>query len=385
MSRPRLDLGFPHREAALPDSAVESLERTGAVTGEGALPLLSVVLPAYNEEALLEKNVASIIDYLESLESEFRWEVIIVNDGSRDATSEIADRLAATHPDVITVHHPRNFGLGQAMSYGFANTAGDYVITLDMDLSYDVEHIGQLARTIRDGGARMVLASPYMEGGNIRNVPFLRRNLSILGNRFLRYFAKGRFSTLTCMTRAYDGPFIRALNLRAVGMDAMPETVYKAMILNAAIDEIPAELDWAPQLAVGKTRRSSMRIFRHILSTIFSGFIFRPFLYFIVPGILLGVFSAYVNYWVFVHYFEALTELRGSGQIATVTGGLALAYEQYPHTFVFGLMTAMLAIQLIGLGVLSLQSKQYYEELFHLGSRRVAGPAGARRNRQHAP
>lgn len=343
--------------------------------GKPDLPLLSIVLPAYNEEALLEKNVTAIVDYLETLESEFRWEVIIVNDGSHDGTGEISNRLAAGIPSVITVHHPRNFGLGQAMSYGFANTAGDYVITLDMDLSYDVEHIGRLARTIRDGGARMVLASPYMEGGTIQNVPFLRRNLSILGNRFLRYFAKGRFSTLTCMTRAYDGPFIRSLNLRAMGMDAMPETVYKAMIMNASVDEIPADLDWAPQLEVGKTRRSSMRIFRHIVSTIFSGFIFRPFLYFIVPGLLLGAFSAYVNYWVFVHYFEALAELRTTGQVATVTGGLALAYEQYPHTFVFGLMTAMLAIQLIGLGVLSLQSKQYYEELFHLGSFRVARSA----------
>jgi glycosyltransferase involved in cell wall biosynthesis len=352
--------------------------------GEPDLPLLSIVLPAYNEEALLEDNVAAIVEYLETLETEFRWEVIIVNDGSRDATAEISNRLAADHPSILAVHHPRNFGLGQAMSYGFANTAGDYVITLDMDLSYDVEHIGQLARSIRDGGARMVLASPYMEGGTIRNVPFLRRHLSILGNRFLRYFAKGRFSTLTCMTRAYDGPFIRALNLRAMGFDAMPEAVYKAMILNAAIDEIPADLDWASHLAVEKTRRSSMRIFRHILSTIFSGFIFRPFLYFIVPGLLLGAFSAYVNYWVFVHYFEALAELRATGQIVTVTGGLALAYEQYPHTFVFGLMTAMLAIQLIGLGVLSLQNKQYYEELFHLGSTRGVRSNASRLERQRS-
>ncbi|MEJ2483949.1 MAG: glycosyltransferase family 2 protein, partial [Gemmatimonadota bacterium] len=175
---------------------IDTLSPRGAMSpGEPDLPLLSIVLPAYNEEALLEENVTAIIEYLETLETEFRWEVIIVNDGSRDATAEISNRLAAGHPSILTVHHPRNFGLGQAMSYGFANTAGDYVITLDMDLSYDVEHIGRLARTIRDGGARMVLASPYMEGGTIRNVPFLRRHLSVLGNRFLRYFAKGRFST----------------------------------------------------------------------------------------------------------------------------------------------------------------------------------------------
>jgi len=331
---------------------------------------LSVVLPAFNEESLIEKNVREIIAYLESIEDEFDWEIVIVNDGSTDGTSGVATLLAKGHEKVFTVHHPRNFGLGQAMSFGFANTTGDYVITLDMDLSYDVEHIGKLARTIRDDRARMVLASPYMDGGTIRNVPWLRRTLSIWGNRFLSYFAKGRFSTLTCMTRAYDGPFIRSLNLRAMGMDAMPETVYKAMILKASIDEIPAVLDWAPQLEHGTARRSSMRIMHHIFTTILSGFLFRPFLFFILPGLLLGAFSAHVNFWVFAHFFEALAELRASGAAATLSNALGLAYQQYPHTFVFGLMTAVLAVQLMGLGILSLQNKQYFEELFHLGSRR---------------
>lgn len=332
---------------------------------------LSVVLPAYNEESLIETNVERIIAYLDTLRDEFDWEVVIVNDGSRDRTGAIADALAAAHSRVITVHHPRNFGLGQAMSYGFANTTGDYVITLDMDLSYDVEHIGRLAREIRDGKARMVLASPYMKGGTIRNVPPVRKFFSVWGNRFLSYFAKGRFSTLTCMTRAYDGPFIRALNLRAMGMEVMPETVYKAMVLRAAIDEIPAVLDWAPQLEHAQTRRSSMRILRHILSTILSGFVFRPFQFFILPGLLLGAFSAYVNFWVFVHFFEALGKLRADSPDATFSEALGLAYAEYPHTFVFGLMTAVLTIQLVGLGILSLQNKQYFEELFHLGSRRL--------------
>lgn len=336
-------------------------------------PLLSVVLPAYNEEAIIDENVRKIADYLQTLEDEFDWELIIVNDGSGDETGALADKLAEESNKVIAIHHPRNFGLGQAMAYGFANTRGDYVITLDMDLSYDVEHIGQLARKIRDGRARMVLASPYMEGGSIKNVPPLRRNLSIWGNRFLALFAKGRYSTLTCMTRAYDGQFVRALNLRAMGMDVMPETVYKAMVLRASVDEIPAVLDWGPQLAHAQTRKSSMRIFRHIASTVLSGFIFRPFLFFIFPGLLLGAFSLYVNFWVFVHYFDALEAIRAVDPDASFSGALGRAYAEFPHTFVFGLMTAVLSIQLIGLGILSLQNKQYFEELFHLGSGRSAG------------
>lgn len=339
-------------------------------TVEKRYPLISIVLPAFNEQALIEKNVTAIAEYLKTLENEFRWEVIIVNDGSSDETPVLSARVAERYPDVAVVHHPRNFGLGQAMSFGFANTRGDYVITLDMDLSYDVEHIGQLARKIRDSRARMVLASPYMEGGEIKNVPFLRRVFSVWGNKFLSFFVKGRFSTLTCMTRAYDGQFIRSLNLRAMGMDVMPETVYKAMVMRASIDEVPAVLDWAPQLAVGAGRTSSMRIFRHIMATILSGFVFRPFIFFILPGLALGTFSLYVNFWVFVHYFEALGVLRDQGAAPSFSGALALAYQQYPHTFVFGLMTAVLAVQLIGLGILSMQNKHYFEELFHLGSRR---------------
>ena len=113
-----------------------------------------------------------------------------------------------------------------------------------------------------------------------------------------------------------------------------------------------------------------MRIVRHLFATILSGFIFRPFLFFILPGLLLGAFSAYVNFWVFAHFFEALFSLRATDPSASYSEALGLAYQQFPHTFIFGLMTAVLCIQLIGLGILSLQNKQYFEELFHLGSRR---------------
>jgi len=332
------------------------------------LPLLSVIVPVFNEQALLESHLYEVVSYLESIEDEFRWEVVIVNDGSVDNTTAISNDLSSRHENIYAIHHPRNFGLGQAMRFGFNNTRGDYVIAMDIDLSYDVNHIGELARAIRDSSAKVVLASPYMKGGSIHNVPWLRRTLSIWGNRFLSFFAKGHYSTLTSMVRAYDGEFIRSVNLRGMGMDIMPETIHKSMILGGSVIEIPGRLDWGPQREQSDGRVSSMRIARHIFATVLAGFIFRPFMFFVIPGLVIGAFSIYVNFWMFAHYFEALRTLRASGAEPGLSDGFALAYATYPHTFVFGLLTAMLAVQLIGLGVLAVQKMKYFEELFDLGS-----------------
>jgi glycosyltransferase involved in cell wall biosynthesis len=355
--------------ATVPDTSTRhedaSIQRSGDLP---LLPLLSVVVPVFNEQALLEKHLAKIVAYLRAIEIEFRWELIIVNDGSIDNTTKITNEFAEGQPNVVVLHHPKNFGLGQAMRFGFNNTRGDIVVTMDIDLSYDVEHIGELIRSIRDRNAKIALASPYMRGGSIRNVPWLRRNLSVWGNRFLSFFARGHFSTLTSMMRAYDGNFIRSVNLRSMGMDIMPETVNKAMILGGSIVEIPGRLDWGPQREYSESRISSMQIVRHIFATILAGFIFRPFLFFIIPGLAIAAFSLYVNFWMIVHYFDELRDLRTVSESAGWTDAFAAAYQSHPHTFIFGLLTAMLSVQLIGLGILAVQSKRYFDELFDLGS-----------------
>jgi glycosyltransferase involved in cell wall biosynthesis len=330
-------------------------------------PLVTVLLPAFNESAILEENVGVLRRYLAGLRDRFRFELLIVNDGSRDDTGEIAEQLAQRHPEIRVLHHPRNFGLGQAFKTGFAHSSGDYVVTLDIDLSYGPEHVTALLDRIVATRSKLVLASPYMKGGRITNVPWLRRQLSIWANRFLGLFAHGNLSTLTAMTRAYDGPFIRALALRATGMEVMPETIYKSMIMRARIEQIPAHLDWSRQIAAGPRRKSSMRIVRHMFATLLSGFIFRPFMFFIAPGLALLAFSLYVNTWMVMHFFDALATVPDGGFSARAAAAVADAYAQYPHTFIVGLLSLMLAVQLVSLGILALQSKSYFEEIFHLG------------------
>ncbi len=329
-------------------------------------PLVTLVLPVYNEAALLADNLALILAHLNTL-TQYDFEVLLVNDGSSDGSASIAEACAHDDGRVRVLHHPRNFGVGQAMKLGIANSRGDYVITMDIDLSYDVNHIEQLLEAAQRTRARIVLASPFLKGGAVRNVPALRRILSVLGNRFLSFFVRGRFSTLTCMVRLYDGPFVRALRSRAMGMDSMPETLYKSMVLRASIEEIPARLDWGVQAQYG-ARQSSMRVVNHVRSTIMSGFIFRPFLFMTIPGLLLGLFAAWLNFWMFAHFFDALAQLRLDDPQATWSAAVAQAYASYPHTFVLALFATLLAVQLMGLGLLALQNKRYFEELYYLGA-----------------
>lgn len=340
-----------------------------------ARPLVSILAPAFNEAGILTANLGALCDYLTALETRFRWELIVVDDGSGDETGELAEAFAAER-DAVRVHHHRvNMGLGRALCSGFSLCRGDYVVVVDLDLTYSLDHIERLVERIRRSQAEVVIASPYMSGGRTSNVPLLRRLLSRWGNRFLALTARGinrggNIATLTGMVRAYDARFIRSLNLKSPGMEVNTEILYKAMILGARIEEIPAHLDWGV-LAEQPTRSSSKRIRRGILFGLFGGFIIRPFAFFIVPAAILAVISLYPLGWLTFHVYTYYHQVAPAGQQLdfAISEAVALAFRQSPHAFIVGGITVMLSVQLFSLGILALQVKQYFEEMFHFGTR----------------
>ena len=348
---------------------IDAEELPSAHDSAGSRLMVSIVMPAYNEASIIETSLTRVHQYMETLKHDYNWEMVVVNDGSVDNTGELAERFAAKHDNVRVYHHATNFGLGQAFRLAANNCRGDYVVMLDMDLSYSPDHISRLLDRICATSAKIVLTSPYMKGGRVSNVPWIRRILSTWANRFLSASVKGHFSTLTSMVRVYDARFLRSLNLRAMGMDVMPEILYKAQMLGARIEEIPAHLDWGASNTKKDQRRSSMRIARHTAAIVVSGFLFRPVMYFIAPGLTLLLFALYVNAWTLVHFrrqYAVLTQY--SDVFERASASVSAAYAQSPHTFLIGMLALMLAIQLISLGILSLQSKSYFEEIFHLAS-----------------
>ena len=344
-------------------------------------PLVTVLIPAYNEAGMLKKNLATIHSDLCSLAPRFRTEILLVDDGSDDDTWEIAGRMATELPGLRRVRHSVNLGLGQALRTGFAEASGDYVVVLDADLSYDTSHIEKLLDTLIQNHAQVTVASPYMRGGKVSGVPRYRALLSRWANWFLAFFCPhADVRTLTSMVRAYDGEFLRGLNLRALGVDINTEILYKTLMLRGRILEVPAHLDWTLQNLSGISRVSSFRIARSVVAYVLAGFIFRPFMFFVLPGMLMALVAFYVlvltaaNVWSV--YGSAPPHPYFEGQLSAA---LAEVFRARPHSFFLGGFTAMLSLQLVSLGFIAYQSKRYFEELFHLSSgiRRHVEPASA--------
>ena len=112
-------------------------------------PGLSVFFPAYNDSGTIASLVISALKAAQRLTPDF--EVIIVNDGSADATAEIADELARTYPQVRVVHHEGNRGYGGALCTGFASATRDLIFYTDGDAQYDPAEMEALWAAFDDG------------------------------------------------------------------------------------------------------------------------------------------------------------------------------------------------------------------------------------------
>ena len=112
-------------------------------------PELSIVVPLYNEEDSLRPLYAAITGAVEPLGIAF--EIVFVDDGSRDATVQIADEIARTDSRVCLVKFRRNYGQTPAMAAGIAQASGDVIVTMDGDLQNDPADIGALLRKIDEG------------------------------------------------------------------------------------------------------------------------------------------------------------------------------------------------------------------------------------------
>lgn len=323
-------------------------------------PLVTMVLPMYNESAVFSSSMTDLIDALDAMADRYRFEILIVDDGSTDGTRQLAEQFASVRDEVRVLSHRVNFELGQALRFAFRQSKGDYVVTFDADLTYSPDHVERLLTTIEQTAARIVIASPYMKGGQTIAIPFTRRVLSRYANRFLAFFNQDDLSTITGMVRAYDGPFIRTLDLKAVGADINTEIIQKAQILRARMVEIPATLDWSA-MPQDRGARFNRRLYWNTAKQLASGFLFRPFLALVLPGLFLLAAAAVFGVWIVA-------------DVASDTGSLGLvesvhdSWRDIPAAFLaFGLLL-MLSFQLLLLGLVTFQSKRYFDELFHLNT-----------------
>ena len=121
-------------------------------------PLLSIVIPVYNEREWVAELVRRV------LEQPFRMELILIDDGSTDGTRDILPTLAEEHEAVRVLMHDVNQGKGAALRTGFADAKGDVIVIQDADLEYDPRDYGKLLEPILDGRADVVYGSRFLGG-----------------------------------------------------------------------------------------------------------------------------------------------------------------------------------------------------------------------------
>lgn len=128
------------------------------------MPALSVIIPAYNEAARIGPSLEEITAYLRS--QPHSWELIVVDDGSRDETAEVVSRTIGSVPEAKLIGYWPNRGKGFAVRTGVLAATGDWIIFLDADLSTPPDEIEKALHYLR-GGCDMVIGSRALPDSKI--------------------------------------------------------------------------------------------------------------------------------------------------------------------------------------------------------------------------
>ena len=176
----------------------------------GAVDELSVVLPAYNEEANVEKTVRAVAAYLDT--KPIDYEILVVNDGSADGTGPILDRIASELPRVRPLHHPQNRGYGSALRTGFDAAGKRFVFYMDSDGQFDIRELDLVLPLATDEDH---IVTGYRI---VRQDPFVRRlNAKLFGGTLVPLLLNVRVQDLNCAFKLIPRKVLRSIKLESTG------------------------------------------------------------------------------------------------------------------------------------------------------------------------
>jgi glycosyltransferase involved in cell wall biosynthesis len=202
-----------------------------AVTASGLVRELSVVLPAFNEEDNVDAVVRKCAAYLEARVPE--WELLVVNDGSRDRTGEILNRLTSEFPRLRPLHHAVNRGYGAALRTGFDAATKRFVFYMDGDGQFDINDLDKLLPLATDD-------DHIVTGFRIeRRDPFIRRlNAKLFGGWLVRIMLNVRVRDLNCAFKLIPKKVLNAITLESTGALINAEMYGRAVRKGFGIREV---------------------------------------------------------------------------------------------------------------------------------------------------
>jgi glycosyltransferase involved in cell wall biosynthesis len=192
---------------------------------------LSVFFPAYNDEGSIRPLVEKTLKLLPTLTDDF--EIIVVNDGSRDNTAAILDAMVCELPNVRVVHHAQNRGYGGALRTGLLTATKDWVFYTDGDAQYDVSELRNLAALVR-ADVDVVNGYKLKRSDNRRRIV-----LGGIYKRLSRFLFALPIRDVDCDFRLMRRAVIQSIDLRSTSGVVCTEMVYRLTQVGAQFVETP--------------------------------------------------------------------------------------------------------------------------------------------------
>ena len=212
-----------------PDPIQERWKPARPVEAGRRLASLSVVLPAFNEQYNLRATVEAAIHILPGVAAQ--WEIIIVNDGSGDATGRICDSLAAQIPGVRALHHAGNRGYGAALKSGIVAARHDWIFFSDSDGQFD---FAEISRLLDHSGASDIVAG-YRKR---RNDPFYRAVNAAGWNILVRLTLGVAVRDIDCAFKLFRRAVFERVQIRSVGAMVNTEIFCQAFRFGMRVTEV---------------------------------------------------------------------------------------------------------------------------------------------------
>ena len=199
------------------------------------------MIPAYNEQARLPRTLDSVLAYLWARSWSFA-EIVVVDDGSSDATAEVVEGFGAATPAVRLLRNPGNRGKGYSVRHGVLAAAGDWILFSDADLSAPIEELDKLLAAAREQNASVVLGSRALDRSLILvHQSFFRENAGRFFNLLMRLLTGLPFEDTQCGFKLFEARAAREIfrrqQLDGFGFDV--EVLFIARRLGCRMAETP--------------------------------------------------------------------------------------------------------------------------------------------------
>ena len=199
--------------------------------------LLSIIVPVYNEAG----TVQQVIERLLEIPLPLAREIVVVNDGSTDGTTDVLNRISPVPGILSIVHAPANGGKGSAIRIGLGLARGTIIAIQDADLELDPVQLAGLVQPILDGEAEVVYGSRFLAGRPPGPWISVAANRALTGVTNLLF--GGRLTDMETCYKVMQTPIARSLQLESNRFDIEPEITAKLLRQRRRIVERPVRFD----------------------------------------------------------------------------------------------------------------------------------------------